>query len=150
MEKFAFYSFVFGMLKIGYTDTSVVSVCRAGCVDAPDVHSELSDRVFGQICEYLDGKRKTFDFPYELKGTIFQNKVWEALCAIPYGQTRTYKQIAQAVGNPNAGRAVGMANHNNPIMIVVPCHRVVGVNGALTGYAGGIEMKRALLELEQR
>ncbi len=109
----------------------------------------LSDWAFNQVCEYVKGIRKTFDFPYELHGTEFQKKVWNALCQIPYGETRTYKQIAAAVGSPKANRAVGMANNRNPIMVVVPCHRVIGTDGALIGYAGGLDMKKALLELER-
>ena len=99
--------------------------------------------------EYLDGKRKEFDFPYKMIGTEFQKKVWHALTKIPYGETRTYKEIATAVGNPKASRAVGMANNRNPIFIVVPCHRVIGANGKLVGYAGGLDMKDALLSLEK-
>lgn len=89
--------------------------------------------------EYLNGKRKTFDIKYEINGTEFQKKVWEELTHIPYGETSTYKEIAVAVGNPKASRAVGMANNKNPISIVVPCHRVIGSDGKLVGYAGGFE-----------
>ena len=108
----------------------------------------MTDTVYSQINEYLDGSRKTFNFPYELRGTEFQKKVWTELCKIPYGETRTYKDIAVAIGNPKASRAVGMANNKNPIIIAVPCHRVIGANGSLTGYAGGLGMKAALLSLE--
>lgn len=101
-----------------------------------------------QIQQYLDGKRKSFDLPLNPKGTEFMKKVWEALLKIPYGETKTYKQIAQMIGNPKAVRAVGMTNHNNPIPIVIPCHRVIGSNGSLTGYALGLDMKKYLLELE--
>lgn len=100
--------------------------------------------------EYLSGKRKAFDFAFELDGTDFQNKVWEELTHIPYGETRTYKEIAIAIGNPKASRAVGMANNKNPISIVVPCHRVIGFDGKLVGYAGGLDMKKALIDLELR
>lgn len=86
----------------------------------------------------------------ELKGTEFQKKVWKQLTYIPYGETRTYKEIAVAIGNPKASRAVGMANNKNPITIVVPCHRVVGSNGKMVGYAGGLDMKKKLLDLEKR
>ena len=83
------------------------------------------------------------------RGTVFQQQVWKALCDIPYGETRSYKQIAEAIGNPKAVRAVGMANNRNPLIIVVPCHRVVGANGKLVGYAAGIEKKEFLLKLEK-
>jgi methylated-DNA-[protein]-cysteine S-methyltransferase len=103
-----------------------------------------------QLNEYLEGKRNSFDLPLNPKGTEFQKKVWAALCDIPYGETRSYKQIAESVGNPKACRAVGMANNKNPIMIFIPCHRVVGSDGSLTGYAGGLDMKEKLLSLEKR
>jgi methylated-DNA-[protein]-cysteine S-methyltransferase len=102
-----------------------------------------------QLNEYLEGKRKSFDLPLNPNGTEFQKKVWAALCDIPYGETRSYKQIAEAVDNPKGCRAVGMANNKNPIMIFIPCHRVVGSDGSLTGYAGGLDMKEKLLELEK-
>lgn len=103
-----------------------------------------------ELMEYFDGKRKEFGISLNPKGTDFQKKVWEALRTIPYGETRSYKQIAEAVGNKNASRAVGMANHYNPIMCIIPCHRVIGVNGSLVGYAGGLDTKAALLSLEQK
>lgn len=102
-----------------------------------------------QLAEYMNGKRKVFDLPLSMEGTAFQKKVWEELRRIPYGETRTYGQIAVLVGNPKGSRAVGMANHHNPISIVVPCHRVIGANGKLTGYAGGLDRKEGLLKLEQ-
>jgi methylated-DNA-[protein]-cysteine S-methyltransferase len=102
-----------------------------------------------QFGEYFDGKRKNFDLPLRMKGTVFQVKVWNALKKIPYGKTVSYGDIAAIIGNPKACRAVGMANNRNPIAIIVPCHRVIGKDGSLTGYAGGLELKRQLLELEQ-
>ncbi len=102
-----------------------------------------------QLMEYLAGARSAFDLPLRLQGTDFQRQVWEALRSIPYGETRSYGQLAVALGRPRACRAVGMANHNNPIPILVPCHRVVGANGSLTGYAGGLDLKQRLLELER-
>lgn len=101
-----------------------------------------------QLEEYFAGIRAGFSLPLAPEGTVFQKAVWKQLEAIPYGETRTYGQIAAAVGNPNASRAVGGANHNNPIAIVIPCHRVIGANGKLTGYAGGIDLKEALLRIE--
>jgi methylated-DNA-[protein]-cysteine S-methyltransferase len=101
-----------------------------------------------EIREYFAGSRRTFDLPLAPEGTEFQKKVWDALCAIPYGETRSYGRIAADVGNPRAARAVGMACNRNPIGIIIPCHRVVGANGALTGYFGGLPLKAALLRLE--
>ena len=101
-----------------------------------------------QLTEYFEGSRRAFDLPLMPEGTPFEREVWKALEAIPYGQTRSYRQIAQQVGRPGACRAVGRANSRNPVSIFIPCHRVVGANGRLTGYAGGLEMKKALLALE--
>ena len=106
--------------------------------------------VRSEITEYLRGERKSFSLVYEPRGTVFQQKVWQALCRIPYGKTATYGEIAAAVGKPKAARAVGMVCNKNPLMIVVPCHRVIGSDGSLTGYASGLEMKKRLLELERR
>lgn len=111
--------------------------------------TELLKETAGQLIEYLEGTREDFDIKLNPKGTDFQKKVWEALKTIPYGETRSYKQIAEAVGNAKASRAVGMANHNNPIMCIIPCHRVIGANGKLVGYAGGLDLKELLLSLEQ-
>jgi methylated-DNA-[protein]-cysteine S-methyltransferase len=101
-----------------------------------------------QLREYFAGARRDFDLELAPSGTPFQLQVWEALCAIPYGATASYGEIAHAVGQPGAARAVGGANNRNPIAIVVPCHRVIGSGGALVGYGGGLERKRALLALE--
>jgi len=108
----------------------------------------LIKKTAAQIEEYLNGKRKKFSLPLAMRGTSFQTDVWRALQTIPYGETRSYKQIAELVNRPKAVRAVGMANHRNPISIIVPCHRVIGHNGSLTGYGGGLPLKRYLLELE--
>ncbi|NCB62140.1 MAG: methylated-DNA--[protein]-cysteine S-methyltransferase [Clostridia bacterium] len=110
--------------------------------------SSVLRRAREQLLEYLGGKRKVFDFPMVPRGTEFQRRVWDALRGIPWGETRSYADIAAAVGNPKAVRAVGGANHNNPIPIFIPCHRVVGKNGSLTGYGGGLELKQKLLLLE--
>lgn len=101
-----------------------------------------------QLEEYFAGKRRTFDLPLRPKGTPFQKACYQALREIPYGQTRSYAEIAQCVGKPKACRAVGNANHNNPIGIIIPCHRVIGKSGALTGYGGGLDKKEFLLRLE--
>ena len=109
----------------------------------------LTDKAAGQLEEYIKGKRQKFDIPLNPHGTDFQKAVWKALQEIPYGETRSYKQIAQMIKNPNACRAVGLANNKNPIWIMIPCHRVIGSDGSLTGYGGGLEMKKRLLELER-
>lgn len=101
-----------------------------------------------QLKEYFNGERREFSIPLAANGTEFQNKVWQALTTIPYGETWCYKDLAIAVGNPKSSQAVGGANGKNPISIIVPCHRVIGKNGSLTGYAGGLDIKDALLKLE--
>lgn len=101
-----------------------------------------------ELEEYFAGKRREFSFPLDLRGTDFQLACWRALLAIPYGETRSYADIARAVSKPNAFRAVGMANNRNPVAIVVPCHRVLASDGTLCGYGGGLDVKRKLLELE--
>jgi methylated-DNA-[protein]-cysteine S-methyltransferase len=104
--------------------------------------------VSSQLAEYFDGTRTEFDVPLSLRGPDFERRVWHELCRIPYGQTRSYGEIAAAVGDPSAARAVGTANARNPIAIIVPCHRVIGADGSLTGFGGGLERKRTLLDLE--
>ena len=111
--------------------------------------TELLQLAFRQMDEYLDGKRKVFDLPLMLSGTPFLQQVWKQLQQIPYGATVSYKDIAAAIGNPKATRAVGQANHRNPIAIVVPCHRVISADGSLGGYGGGLPLKRFLLDLEK-
>lgn len=116
-----------------------------GCGVVPEV-LRLAAR---QLDEYFDGQRPRFELPLSPRGTAFQRAVWDALSEIPFGQTRSYAQIAQRIGRPTASRAVGAANGRNPLPIVVPCHRVIGANGSLTGFAGGLEAKRLLLRLER-
>ena len=111
--------------------------------------TELTNRTANELQEYLAGKRTAFDIPLAPAGTEFQRAVWKALQNIPYGQTRSYADIAAVVGNPKATRAVGSANNRNPIAVLIPCHRVVGANGKLTGYAGGLALKQRLLDLER-
>lgn len=103
-----------------------------------------------QLDEYFSGIRKKFDLPLAPQGTVFQQKVWNALLTIPYGATESYQEIACQTGNPKACRAVGMANNKNPIGIIIPCHRVIGKSGKLVGYAGGIKMKKYLLDMEKK
>ncbi|HEY4022585.1 MAG TPA: methylated-DNA--[protein]-cysteine S-methyltransferase [Pseudonocardiaceae bacterium] len=120
---------------------------------AEETFGELDDVPFDlvrtQLAEYFAGERTEFDLPLAMAGTEFQRSVWAALREIPYGDTVSYGQLADRLGNPNASRAVGLANGRNPIGIIVPCHRVVGSTGDLTGYGGGIERKRALLAFEK-
>lgn len=116
---------------------------------APEAEAML-DRTAVQLAEYFAGSRRVFDVPLDPRGTPFQRKAWEALGGIPYGETRTYAEQAAAIGHAAAVRAIGAANGKNPLSILVPCHRVVGSNGSLTGYAGGIAVKGKLLALESR
>jgi methylated-DNA-[protein]-cysteine S-methyltransferase len=102
-----------------------------------------------QIEEYFDARRETFDVSLQMHGTPFERRVWSALRAIPYGETISYGELAKRIGQPTGARAVGLANGRNPIAVIVPCHRVIGADGSLTGYGGGLERKRTLLELEQ-
>ena len=118
-------------------------------IDMPYGENDFLRGVIMQLDAYFAGERRSFDIPIEMCGTPFQKKVWQALIEIPYGETRSYSEIAEKVGSPKAARAVGMANHVNPIPVIVPCHRVVGKSGKLVGYAGGLDMKTTLIELEK-
>lgn len=111
---------------------------------------ERFDEAVRQINEYFEGCRQTFDLPLAPKGTPFQQRIWEILIRIPFGETRSYGQLAREIGNPNASRAVGSANGANPIALIIPCHRVIGTNGSLTGFAYGTSLKKLLLEHECR
>jgi len=122
-------------------------IIRAGKSSEPG--ARIARQAIAELQEYAAGRRKQFSLPLDLQGTPFQRKVWKALCAIPYGETRSYLQIARAAGNPRASRAVGMANHCNPVAIVVPCHRVIASDGTLGGYGGGLEVKAKILQLEK-
>lgn len=151
VKGFAVYETSFGFIRMDYEDGKIVFLDKISTdVKNKGVPTPLTDLVYKELTEYFEEKRKKFDFPYELKGTEFQKKVWKALCDIPYGETRTYKEIATVIGNAKASRAVGMANNKNPIMIAVPCHRVIGSNGKLVGYAGGLDMKDGLLNIEKK
>lgn len=110
----------------------------------------ITNRASTEIQEYLAGRRTSFSVPLNPQGTDFQKRVWNALQNIPYGQTRSYKEIAQVLGNEKAVRAIGMANNKNPLPIFIPCHRVIGTNGDLVGYAFGLKIKQFLLDLEKR
>lgn len=114
-----------------------------------DDENDILRRATAQLEEYFSGKRDHFDLPLHPRGTDFQQRVWHALKAIPFGETRSYKQIAVAIGNPQSARAVGAANGKNPLPLVIPCHRVIGATGKLTGFSHGVEIKAYLLQLEQ-
>ena len=139
----------FGMLLIGLEDSAVVSLKLAAEFLPETLPCPAAQDVTDQLSEYFSGTRTEFDIPLAPNGTPFQKLVWRELCRIPYGQTRTYGEIAAAIGNPGAARAVGQAVNRNPIWIVIPCHRIIGAGGKLTGYAGGLELNQRLLDLEQ-
>lgn len=156
MKGTAIYLSPVGALQLEYEDGEVVSLRKAeeDAAESEENAAEseenaLTALVFRQLDEYFAGTRRSFDFPCRAQGTPFQRKVWAALRDIPYGETRTYGDIARAIGQPKAARAVGMANNRNPIYIATPCHRVIGADGSLVGYGGGLAMKAALLELEK-
>lgn len=146
-----------GKLKIVATKKALVALLwekeRVGRVKLPAMVRETKNSVIAetekQLNEYFSGLRKKFDLPLEPVGTDFQKKVWRALAKIPFGLTRSYGELAKIIGSPKASRAVGAANGKNPISIVVPCHRVIGATGKLTGFAGGLKAKAILLDLEK-
>ena len=143
-----------GKLFLVADDEALRAVCFGAIplkfADAVAQKKPLLMQAAQQIEEYLQGRRKRFSLPFALQGTNFQQKVWHELLNIPYGETRSYKQIAEKIGCPQGYRAVGMANNKNPIAIIVPCHRVIGQNKKLVGYAGGIDIKEKLLKLEEK
>ncbi len=141
-----------GPLCICADEQAITKISFKKIIESESLEEEtpIIKQAFEQLTEYFNGERKHFDLPLNPQGTVFQKRVWSVLQSIPYGETWSYKQVATAVGNAKASRAVGMANNRNPIPIVVPCHRVIGTNGALVGYAGGIEIKKSLLEVENK
>ena len=139
-----------GPVTLGSTASGLARVNFGSVVPAGGIVDEQANRDSAlQLKEYFLGKRTCFEMPLDYQGTPFQISVWQELLKIPYGETRTYGDIAKILGKPGSARAVGMANHNNRIAVVIPCHRVVGSNGSLTGYAGGISLKEKLLLIEQ-
>lgn len=140
-----------GTLRLVSNDTQLIKI-EFENQHSDDDHLEASNAVLAdcadQLSDYFAGRRQRFDLRLAVQGTTFQQSVWNALTDIPYGELRSYQDIARAIGNPAAVRAVGAANGRNPLPIVVPCHRVIGSNGSLTGFAGGLEAKTFLLELE--
>lgn len=133
------------------SDGSSLTQLAFGAVElaGANMPTALTNEAANQVQEYLAGKRKEFDLPLDPRGTAFQQQVWDALRCIPYGETRSYQQVAQMLGKPQAMRAVGSANNKNPLPIVVPCHRVIGASGDLVGYVAGLKIKKFLLDLEQ-
>jgi len=153
MKSIWFYEYPVGTIGIEEESGAISQVFFASDKSLADIKAEetpLIQKAAEQLFEYFDGKRKVFNLPLTLQGTDFQKSVWQALLSIPYGETCSYKDIAMVVGNPKASRAVGMANNRNPIAIIVPCHRVIGQNGSLIGYGGGLSTKQYLLDLERR
>ena len=155
MISYEIYPSIFGEIGIAASESGLVGIdLQAGKRPLPvrqDWQREstsLTDSAAEQLTAYFSGALKGFDLPLDAAGTPFQQSVWQALCAIPFGETRSYRELAEAIGNPKAVRAVARANGANPLSIVVPCHRVIGADGTLTGYAGGLEMKARLLALE--
>ena len=139
-----------GRLLVGIEESKVISIAMADenhpCPTMPD--TDFEKQIVQELEEYFNGERREFSFPIKPKGSPFQMAVWKELQQIPYGSTATYGEIAARIGNPKASRAVGMACNRNPILVAVPCHRVVGSNGKLTGFAAGIDKKKILLKLE--
>lgn len=150
-DKFASYcESPIGVLKIEYNGNAITSLVKTSERFEQTDDLPIVVKLKKELDEYFIGKRKVFDLPLKFNGTKFQEQVWNALLKIPYGETKTYKDIATAVGNYKASRAVGMANNKNNIIILIPCHRVIGSNGKLVGYAGGLEVKEYLLKLEKK
>jgi methylated-DNA-[protein]-cysteine S-methyltransferase len=152
MESVFYYDYPVGRIGIAARDGFITHVFYAA-VRSHEGYSRgeipLIAQAAAQLREYFSGRRKEFELPLMPQGTTFQQSVWKALTTIPYGETLSYQEVAALVGNPKASRAVGMANHRNPIAIIIPCHRVNGADGKLRGYAGGLPAKQYLLDLEK-
>lgn len=142
-----YYRSPVGLIRLCADEKGLYEASLADALGA-DAPGPTVRQAAAELDEYFAGRRKCFTVPLALRGTPFQRKAWAALCAIPYGETRSYAQQAAAIGSPKACRAVGMANHRNNVIIFVPCHRVIGADGSLVGYGGGLAVKRALLDLE--
>ena len=150
IQPIGLYPCPFGFFRIVEEEDAVVAIDVVKERQEEERPSEVTDWAARELHEYLEGERRAFTFPYRLVGTPFRLQVWKELEKVPYGETTTYKRLAEAIGRPGAYHAVGGAVGANPLGIVVPCHRVIGTNGSLTGYAWGLPMKEALLELERR
>ena len=148
-----YYESPIGRLGLAETDSAISHLLFEGVRQVQNYElreTALIKAAAEQLREYFDGSRKNFDLPLSVGGTEFQKSVWTALQSIPFGETRSYKQMAAQVGNVKAVRAVGMANNRNPLAIIIPCHRVIGADGSLVGYAGGLSVKQYLLDLEKK
>lgn len=146
----SYLEYPFGYIQITGNSKAIVSVeFLEGMPKISESENEITIKAKSQLKECLDGKRKTFDIPLELIGTQFQVRVWKELIKIPFGETISYKELAQRSDSPKGYRAVGMANNKNKIAVIIPCHRVIGSNGTLTGYAGGLDTKQFFLNLEK-
>jgi methylated-DNA-[protein]-cysteine S-methyltransferase len=150
MKNYYSYNINANYVLIVENSGSIVEIAFAEKkINGTEKETDVIKKAAIQLDEYFAGKRKSFDFPIDPQGSEFQKRVWAALQNIPYGELRTYKQIAEEIGNIRASRAVGMANNKNPLPIIVPCHRVIGSNGKLIGYAYGIKMKEDLINVEK-
>lgn len=151
MKKGYIYDSPVGKLRIVESEKGICEMSFYGEAEGIIIEeTALVKQTHQQLLEYFVGKRRIFDIPLDMQGTAFQIKTWQALQHIPYGETWTYKDLAIAVGNEKASRAVGGANNKNPIGIIVPCHRVIGITGKMVGYGGGVERKEFLLNLEKK
>lgn len=154
--KSTYYLSPIGLIQLQGNETYITHIqFTSDNVQKQDIASvpqtwELGKQAIQQLSEYFAGKRTEFTLPLHPQGTAFQVAVWNALQTIPFGETRSYGEIASTIGKPKAARVVGLANNRNPLAIVIPCHRVIGANGNLTGYAGGLDCKAFLLNLEQK
>lgn len=150
MERFfASLNSPIGLVEVTSTATHIVSVYFVEQSHRETTKPQVLIEAIEQLQQYFNGQRTIFNVPYRLEGTVFQQSVWQALTTVPYGETASYKDIAIAINNEKAVRAVGMTNSKNPLSIIVPCHRIIGTNGKLTGYAGGVWRKEWLLHHEQ-
>ena len=151
MKYYHYYESPIGKLVIVHNDRGITNLYLAHLLQIEDGIQEetnLIKEAVKQLDEYFNGLRQSFDLPLAPAGTHFQQKVWQTLRNIPCGKTYSYKQIAEQIGNSKASRAIGIANNKNPILLLIPCHRVIGANGKLIGFAAGLEMKKYLLTLE--
>lgn len=159
MRKVFFYNTKIGEIGIVEDDYGITEIYTKDILEDKEKiiqenslkieETSLINKAYNELEEYFNGKRKEFTLKLSLKGTDFQKKVWNELMNIPYGETRSYKEVAIKIGKPTAARAVGMANNKNKILIIIPCHRVIGQNGSLVGYGAGLDIKKYLLDLEK-